>query len=120
MESATALMPLIESGHVRALAVSGDSRMEILPQVPTFAELGVPDIGYTWLALMAPKGTPVEAVAAVNREVTRVLALPDLQRNWTAMGRKLAGGPPDVLAERIRAELPRWRTIIERASIRPE
>ena len=120
MESATALMPLIESGNVRALAVSGDSRMEILPQVPTFTELGVPDIGFTWLALMAPKGTPVEAVAAVNREVTRVLALPDLQRNWTAMGRKLAGGPPDVLAERIRAELPRWRSIIERAAIRPE
>ena len=120
MESATALMPLIESGNVRALAVSGDSRMEILPQVPTFTELGVPDIGFTWLALMAPKGTPVEAVAAVNREVTRVLAIPDLRRNWTAMGRKLVGGPPDVLAERIRAELPRWRIIIERAAIRPE
>jgi tripartite-type tricarboxylate transporter receptor subunit TctC len=120
MESATALMPLIELGKVRALAVSGDSRMEILPQVPTFAELGVPDIGLVWLALMAPKGTPAEAVAALNREVTRVLALPDLRRNWTEMGRKLAGGPPDVLAERIRAELPRWRSVIESAAIRPE
>jgi tripartite-type tricarboxylate transporter receptor subunit TctC len=120
MESATALMPLIESGNVRALAVSGESRMEILPQVPTFTELGVPDIGLTWLALMAPKGTPVEAVAAVNGEVTRVLAVPDLRRNWTAMGRQLIGGPPDVLAERIRDELPRWRIVIERAAIRPE
>jgi tripartite-type tricarboxylate transporter receptor subunit TctC len=120
MESATALMPLIESGKVRALAVSGDSRMEILPQVPTFNELGVPGIGLAWLALMAPKGTPVEAIAAVNREVTRVLALPDLRSNWTALGRKLAGGPPEVLAERIRAELPLWRDNIERAAIRPE
>jgi len=120
MESATALMPLIESGKVRALAVSGDSRLEILPQVPTFTELGIPNIGLTWLALMAPKGTPVEAIAAVNSEVTRVLALPDLRRNWTAMGRKLAGGPPDVLAERIRDELPRWRSVIERAAINPE
>ena len=66
------------------------------------------------------QGHAGEAVAAVNREVTRVLAIPDLQRNWTAMGRKLVGGPPDVLAERIRAELPRWRSIIERAAIRPE
>jgi tripartite-type tricarboxylate transporter receptor subunit TctC len=120
MESATALMPLIESGKVRALAVSGDSRMEILPQVPTFSELGVPDIGFAWLAIMAPKGTPGEAIAAVNREVTRVLALPDLRRNWNAVGRKLVGGPPDVLAQRIRAELPLWRDIVERAAIRPE
>ena len=99
MESATALMPLIESGKVRVLAVSGNSRMEILPQVPTFTELGVPDIGLAWLAIMAPKGTPAEAIAAVSREVTRVLELPDLRRNWIAVGRKLVGGPPDILAD---------------------
>ena len=120
MEGAAAVMPLIDAGKVRALAVSGDTRMEILPHVPTFTELGVPDIGFVWLAIMAPKGTPPEAIAAVNREVTRVLALPDLRRSWTALGRKLAGGPPEVLAERIRTELPRWRTVIERAAIRPE
>lgn len=120
MEGAAAVMPLIDAGKVRALAVSGDTRMEILPQVPTFAELGVPDIGFVWLAVMAPKGTPPQAIAAVNREVTRVLALPDLRRSWTALGRQLGGGPPEVLAERIRTELPRWRTVIERAAIRPE
>ena len=120
MESATALMPLIQSGKVRVLAVSGDSRLEILPQVPTFSELGVPDIGLAWLAIMAPKGTPAEAIAAVSREVTRVLELPDLRRSWIAVGRKLVGGPPDILADRIRTELPRWRSVIERAAISPE
>ncbi|MEO6565327.1 MAG: tripartite tricarboxylate transporter substrate binding protein [Casimicrobiaceae bacterium] len=120
MEGAAAVMPLIEAGKVRALAVSGDARMEILPQVPTFAELGVPDIGFTWLAIMAPKGTPADAVAALNRELTRVLALPDLRRSWGAFGRKVGGGPPELLAERIRTELPRWRNVIERAAIRAE
>jgi tripartite-type tricarboxylate transporter receptor subunit TctC len=120
MEGSTALMPLIESGKVRALAVTGDIRMEILPQVPTFTELGVPDIGLSWLAVMAPKGTLPEAVMAMNREITRVLAMPDMRRGLAAVGSRPIGGPPDVLAERIRAELPRWKTIIDRAGIRPE
>ena len=120
MEGATALMPLIASGKVRALAVSGDTRMEILPQVPTFAEMGVPDIGLSWLAVMAPKGTLPEAVNGFNREITRVLASPDLRRTWAALGRRPGGGAPEVLAERIRSELPRWREVIERAGIRPE
>ena len=113
-------MPLIETGKVRALAVTGNLRMEILPNVPTFSELGVPEIGLSWLAVMAPKGTLPEAVTAMNREITRVLALPDLRRSLVAFGSRPIGGPPEVLAERIRTELPRWKTVIDRAGIRPE
>jgi tripartite-type tricarboxylate transporter receptor subunit TctC len=120
IEAATALMPLIETGKVRALAVTGNLRMEILPNVPTFSELGVPEIGLSWLAVMAPKGTLPEAVTAMNREITRVLALPDLRRSLVAFGSRPIGGPPEVLAERIRTELPRWKTVIESAGIRPE
>jgi tripartite-type tricarboxylate transporter receptor subunit TctC len=120
MEGATAMMPLIEAGKVRALAVTGDTRMEVLPQVPTFTELGVRDIGLSWLAVMAPKGTLPEAVAAMNREITRVLSLPDLRRSLVALGIRPVGGPPDVLAERIRIELPRWKAVIDRAGIRIE
>jgi len=120
IEGATALMPLIETGKVRALAVTGNLRMEILPDVPTFTELGVPEIGLSWLAVMAPKGTLPEAVTAMNREITRVLALPDLRRSLVAFGSRPIGGPPEVLAERIRTELPRWKTVIDRAGIRPE
>jgi tripartite-type tricarboxylate transporter receptor subunit TctC len=120
MEAAGALMPLIETGRVRALAVTGSIRMEGLPQVPTFLELGVPDIGLSWLAVMAPKGTLPEAVTAMNREITRALALPDFQRSLVSAGSRPLGGPPEVLGERIRAELPRWKTVIDRAGIRPD
>ena len=120
MEAATALMPLIETGKVRALAVTGDIRMENLPLVPTLSELGVPGIGLSWLAVMAPKGTLPEAVTAMNREITRALALPDLRRSLVAVGSRPVGGPPEVLAERIRTELPRWKTVIDRAGIRPD
>jgi tripartite-type tricarboxylate transporter receptor subunit TctC len=120
MEGSTALMPLIETGKVRALAVTGDIRMDNLPLVPTFSELGVPDIGLSWLAVMAPKGTLPEAVTALNREITRVLATPDMRRSLAAVGSRPIGGSPEVLAERIRVELPRWKTVIDRAGIRPE
>ncbi len=120
MEAATALMPLIDSGKVRALAVTGDIRMEILPQVPTFAELGVPDIGLSWLAVMAPKGTLPEAVTAMNREITRALGSDGLRRSLTSVGSRPIGGPPEVLTARIQAELPRWKAVIDRAGIRPD
>jgi len=51
------------------LAVTGNLRMEILPNVPSFTELGIPEIGLSWLAVMAPKGTLPEAVTAMNREI---------------------------------------------------
>ncbi len=120
MEAASAIMPLITTGKGRALAVTGDARMKILPEVPTFAELGIPNIGMSWLAVMAPKGTVPEAVQGLNREISRVIAIPELQRAWVARGSVPGGGPPEVLAERIRTELPRWREVIERAGIRPE
>ena len=120
MEAASAIMPLITAGKGRPLAVTGDVRMNILPEVPTFAELGIPNIGTSWLAVMAPKGTVPEAVNGLNREITRVLAIPELQRAWVARGSVPGGGSPEVLAERIRTELPRWREVIERAGIRPE
>lgn len=120
MEASSVLMPLIDTGKVRALAVTGDVRMELLPQVPTFRELGVPDIGLSWLAVMAPKGTLPEAVTAMNREITRALALPAFRSSLVAAGSRPIGGSPEVLAERIRVELPRWKTVIDRAGIRTE
>lgn len=121
MEAGSAMLPLIQSGKVRALAVTGETRMASLPQVPTFGEQGVPGIvGSTWLAVMAPKGTLPEAVSALNREITRALAAPDLRRSWAALGTTVVAGPPELLAERIRAELPRWKAVIDHAGIRPE
>ncbi len=120
MEAAGSIMPVIAAGKGRPLAVTGDVRMNILPEVPTFAELGIPNIGMSWLAVMAPKGTMPEAVNGLNREIARVLALPELRSAWVARGSLPGGGSPEVLAERIRTELPRWREVIERAGIRPE
>ena len=120
MEAAGPIMPLITAGKGRPLAVTGDVRMNILPEVPTFAELGIPNIGMSWLAVMAPRGTIPEAVNGLNREIARVIATPELRRAWVARGSTPGGGPPEVLAERIRTELPRWREVIERAGIRPE
>jgi hypothetical protein len=66
--------------------------MRLLPEIPTFDELGIPGIGVSWMAVMAPKGRLPEPVSGLNRELTRVLALPDLIQAWSALGRQVAGG----------------------------
>ncbi|MBK8742773.1 MAG: hypothetical protein IPM02_26315 [Betaproteobacteria bacterium] len=71
MEGYQALRPLIISGKVRPLAVSGDTRLAALPDVPTFKEVGIPGIGVSWMAVLAPKGTSSAIVAAMQRELTR-------------------------------------------------
>ena len=108
MEAAGALMPLIETGRVRALAVTGSIRMATLPQVPTFLELGVPDIGLSWLAVMAPKGTLPEAVTAMNREITRALALPDFRSGRQSRRACASSGCASSLPTRTWWRSSRW------------
>lgn len=76
--------PFVASGKVRALMVTGNARSEFLPQVPTSAEAGFPDIDtrYNWVALFAPAGTSVEVQTWLNREVRRISALPEVRAQF--------------------------------------
>ena len=97
------------------------SRMKILSQVPTFAESGVPGIGLSWLAIMAPKGTLARGGHGNEPgDHPRAGHAGLCEPHGPGAGRDTSGGPPEVLAERIRVELPRWKTVIDRAGIRPE
>jgi tripartite-type tricarboxylate transporter receptor subunit TctC len=109
----------IQSGKMRALAVSGRSRAAQLPDVPTFNELG---IGFadesSWYAMFAPKGTPKEIVARINADLTRILALPDIKERETTLGYRFIGGPPDKLEAMLRHEIGKWAEVANSASLR--
>jgi tripartite-type tricarboxylate transporter receptor subunit TctC len=113
----------IDKGDVRALAVSGGRRLDLLPDVPTFVEAGLPmpevDAG-AWFGLLAPAGTPKEVVDVLNREFNAALADPELRAALSKMGVEARGTTPEEFAAFMREEMQRWPAIFRRAGIVPQ
>jgi len=115
-----AAIPYIESGKLRAIAVTGLARSKALPQVPTVNEAGLP--GYnvvSWLALMAPAKTSDEIIARLNAEVTKALASPIGQRHLAAVGADAGSGSPQDFARFLKEEQVKWGKVIKEANIKP-
>jgi tripartite-type tricarboxylate transporter receptor subunit TctC len=108
----------IQSGRVRALAVSGPARAQSLPDVPTFAEQGVPLVEEsTWFGIFVPKGTPASIIARLNGDVEQVLAQPAMQARAAQLGFRLIGGPPEKLAALLRSEIAKWAEVARRSGL---
>jgi tripartite-type tricarboxylate transporter receptor subunit TctC len=106
--SITSSLQHVESGKLRVLGVFGDQRLPQLPNVPTFKESGYDVEAYGWVALVAPTGTPREAIDRLNKAVNQVLARPDFIAKSRAMGYEPRGGSPEDLGKHLRAEHDRW------------
>jgi len=111
----------IRSGRVKALAVTTLKRAELLPDVPTMVEAGVPDFEITsWFGLLAPAGTPAPVVARLNAEMVRVLAREDVRSTLGAQGLNVASSTPEQFAAHIRSEIARFSRIAKPAGIKAE
>lgn len=120
-DASDSLMPLIQSGKVKAIAVTAQKRLAILPDVPTVFEAGMPDLGiFVWTALLAPAGLPPEIAARLEAELGKALAAPDLQQNFVNRGYEMYPVPGKALTELIRQEVPRWTAIIRNAGVKLE
>ncbi|MEQ1804528.1 MAG: tripartite tricarboxylate transporter substrate binding protein [Burkholderiaceae bacterium] len=118
---ASVAMPYLSTGRVKALAVAAEKRLAVLPDVPTFQELGYPDIQlFGWQGIAAPTGTPPELVRLLNRAIVKTLSLPDVRDAITATGAEVGGDSPEQFAAYIRAEHARWGKLIADAGIRLE
>jgi len=113
--------PHIKAQRVRALAVSGPTRMKALPELPTVAEAGVPGFAVTqWYGLLAPAGTPRQTVEFLNKEVRRALQQPDVAGRIAAEGSEAVASTPQQLAAQIKAERAKWTKVIKEAGIKGE
>jgi tripartite-type tricarboxylate transporter receptor subunit TctC len=111
----------IQSGQIRALAVTAPKRIPALPDVPTMAESGIADQeADTLTGIIAPAGTPREIVDKLYREIKRVVALQDVQEKLAAVGFEPVVNTPDEFAARIKMELTKWEKVVHDAKIRVE
>ncbi len=114
-------LPFIDGGKLRVLAVAGSARSPLMPDVPTMAQSGVEGVeANIWYGLLAPAGTPVEAVEALARAVKEVSRSPDYQQNLAAMGVEPAPTTPAAFADMLRDEVAKYSSIIKTAGIRAE
>lgn len=120
MASATlvAAMPHIQSGKLKALAVTSAARWPSLPNVPTVAESGLPGYSHlTWLGLLAPKGTPAPVVTYLNREVGKILAHPEIKSKLELQGMTPVGGSVEALRQMMSTEFVASRDLVRKAQL---
>ena len=118
---APAVLPLVKSGRLRAIAVSSPLRLAIAPDVPTVAESGYPGFeADQWYGLVAPAGTPAVRVEQLNAETNKALALPDVARQLAVEGAVPVPGTPKAFTDLIRREIPRWAEVVKAGNVRPE
>jgi len=111
----------LKAGRVRALAVTARSRVAQLPDVPTMAEAGYPDLIVTsWQAAAAPAKTPRETVAKLNDAAVRALRSPDVRERLTQIGFDVVASTPDEFGQFMRTEVDRWTKVVERGGIKPD
>ena len=108
----------VQSGKLRALAVTGANRLSKLPNVPTVAEALPGFEASTWWGILAPARTPAQIVTRLNAELARALTQPETQNRIAAIGADMVGGPPQRLADHLRSEIPKWSPIVREANIR--
>jgi tripartite-type tricarboxylate transporter receptor subunit TctC len=114
-------VPLVKDGRLRALAVASNARTAVLPDVPTFAEAGYPEIeGESWFAIVAPAGTPKETIASLNREIARAVAAPDVMQRLAVLGYAAVSSSPEDCTAKFKAEAAKWTKVIRVSGMKGE
>ncbi len=113
-----AAMPVVHSGRLRGIAVSGDKRTSKLPDTPTLAELGIKGFEVpTGHMIMVPAATPKDIIARLHQEIVKAVQSPDVRARLEAEGAEIIGNTPEQAAAIVRTELEKWAAVIAKAGI---
>jgi tripartite-type tricarboxylate transporter receptor subunit TctC len=120
-DTVTAIRPHVRSGAVRGIAVTTLQRSSAVPELPTISESGL--AGYdasTWGGILAPAGTPRDAVAKLNTVMNAALKADEVRARLTGAGIEIQGGSPEEFGRVIRDEIDKWGRVVKEAGIQPE
>jgi tripartite-type tricarboxylate transporter receptor subunit TctC len=118
IDNYAAVKAAIDDGRVRAIATTGAARSPALPDVPTVQESGIQSFEVTsWNGIFAPKGTPNEVIATMNRALQAVLATPDVKQRMLGLGVEARASTPDELRARLQTDIVKWGEVIAKAGI---
>jgi tripartite-type tricarboxylate transporter receptor subunit TctC len=117
----TPAVPLIKDGKLRALAVTSRTRAKAVPEVPTMAEAGYPEVeGTSWVGVAVPAGTPKEIVAQLQRMIAGIVVLPDVKERLDALAFEAVANTPDECTAFFKAESAKWSKVIKAAGLRAD
>ena len=114
------MIPFVESGKLRGIAVAGLKRSAVMPDLPTIAETLPGFEVTTWNGLMAPAATPKEIVARLNAEVVKLLKAPATMKRMTELGLDTIASTPEQFADHLRRETDKWAKVVKASGARIE
>lgn len=113
------VLPQVQAGRLRALAVTGPVRSPAAPELPSIAEAALPGYEVTnWIGIFAPAATPRDIVSKLNGETIRIMRAPEIQSRLLNEGAKSAAKTPEEFGAYVRAEIAKWAKVIQQAGIR--
>jgi tripartite-type tricarboxylate transporter receptor subunit TctC len=121
LEGLQSMAPHVREGRVKAVGVSGATRSQAFPDIPTLAEAGVP--GYeatTWLGVVAPAGTPRDIVTKLNKAVNEALKAPPVAAQFKLNGDEAVGGTPEAYGKLIKSDNAKWKDVVAQSGARLE
>ena len=119
--TAPVTLPLVKAGRLKILAAAVPKRSRLLPDVPTFAESGVPDVNVSnWYSVMSVGGTPKSVIKRLHDEIARAVAAPDMNDRLAVSALEPAANTPEQFRKKIEEELQRWARVIKDAGIKQE
>lgn len=114
-------LPHIRAGKLRALMVTSDKRIDVLPDVPSAVEAGFPNMVMKfWVGFAVPAGTPPAAVAQLNKAIVAAVNAPDTRKRMVDLGFEPVGNTPAAAARLVDSEIERWGAIVKSAGIKPD
>lgn len=115
------LLPLAKAGKIKLLAVTGAKRSDLMPEVPTFTEQGVPELEnlFPWYAVLTPKGTPKEIEAKLYKDYSDVMQMPEIKKQLEAQGIFVSFMNGNQLRELMKSDIKAWKNVVTKANIQP-